>query len=108
MTRKVFTHIGTLRGDARTGGRQFRTKLRLTPSGSHWVDINGRRYRKNGGGYAGDRWPLYFLDASSIMEITASGMEAAIAGETPQSGSTEGDSPTAESGDAQTPPGSDQ
>lgn len=38
----------------------------------------------------------------------ASGMEAATAGETTKIGSTEGDSPTAESGDAQTPPGSDQ
>lgn len=70
---KVFTHTGTLRGDARTGGHQFTTRLRLTPSGSHWVDSRGRKYRRSGGGYVGDRWPPYFLDASSIREI-AQGM----------------------------------
>jgi hypothetical protein len=73
---KAFTHIGTLSGDARTGQRKFRTKLRLTPSGSHWVDTAGRKYRRRGGGYVGDKWPLYFLDVDSIQEITASGMSA--------------------------------
>lgn len=72
---KVFTHIGTLRGDARAGGRQFRTKLRLTPRGTHWVDQQGRKYPRRGGGYRGDKWPMYFLDADSIQEIAASGPE---------------------------------
>jgi hypothetical protein len=69
--RRDFTHIGTLSGDARTGGREFQTKLRLTPSGSHWVDEHKRRYRLTGGGYIGVNWPMYFLDPDSIREISA-------------------------------------
>lgn len=50
---------------------------------------------------------LFLISGSQIppgkwREITASGMEAPPDGETPKSDSTEGDSPTAESGDAQT------
>jgi hypothetical protein len=103
MKKQAFTHVGTLHGDARTANREVRVKLRLTPSGSHWVDIAGRRYRKSGGGYTGAAWPMYHLDADTIQEITASGMEAAKpAKRNGDCGSTEGNSPVPKA-DAQTP-----
>jgi hypothetical protein len=100
MKAKVFTHEGVLVGDARSGGREFKTKLRQTPSGSHWVDERGRKYRLGGGGYAGERWPMWHLRADTIRSL-ASGMETATADETAGLG-PKGDSP-APQGDAQEP-----
>lgn len=79
---KEFTHIGTISGDARTGGRKGQVYLRLTPSGSHWVDSRGRKYKRYGGGYVGDQWPMWFLDAGSIRELLpAQGMETRQGGD---------------------------
>jgi hypothetical protein len=44
---------------------------------------------------------MYFLDASSIQEITASGMEARQGGDADAAPPQSDDSPTAEGGDAQ-------
>lgn len=48
--------------------------------------------------------PIYppLVECGTNILATASGIEAATAGETTEIGSTEGESPTAESGDAQT------
>jgi hypothetical protein len=69
VAKKLFTHSGILSGDARQGNRQYRTALRKTPSGSHWVDRKGRKYRITGGGYAGDKWPMWHLHADTITEL---------------------------------------
>jgi len=68
MTTKTFTHAGRLYGDARSGGRRPLVKLRLTPSGSHWVDGSGNRYRASNGWGTGD-WPMWSLDIASVQPL---------------------------------------
>lgn len=65
---KTFTHIGEFRGPI--GGQTARLFLRKTPSGSHWVDSRGCKFRINGGGQVGQKWPMWFLDADSIRQLS--------------------------------------
>jgi hypothetical protein len=64
----TFTHKGTLYGDARAGDRKPTVKLRLTPSGGHWVDQYGRKYRARSGSGMGN-FPMWRLDINSIEEL---------------------------------------
>lgn len=66
--KKVFTHKGRLIGDARSGGRTPVVVLRLTPSGSHWVDLFGRKFSAQGGHQPG-KWPMWVLDLDTVTPL---------------------------------------
>jgi hypothetical protein len=71
VTTAKLTHKGQLRGDARSGGHEPWIELRLTPSGSHWVDKHGRKWRaSNGWAAAGQgKWPLWSLKIETVREL---------------------------------------
>lgn len=65
---KKMTHIGILTGDARSGGRKPRVKLRETAK--FWVTEGGLKYRKSTGRMAtNDAWPMWWLDLDSIKPL---------------------------------------
>lgn len=62
----VATHSGILVGDARTGDKQPRVRLRETKC--FWITSHGTKFRKfNGWPAGGNAWPMWTLDIKSVI-----------------------------------------
>ena len=64
---KKMTHIGNEIGIAYNRGMLMQVQLRETPK--YWINEYGRRYYKDNGYVAGEKFATFKLDIESIKEL---------------------------------------